>query len=156
MPEEKISTGLATDARPLKLYAKLLEFQKEMEPIMKSKENPFYKSKYSDINDLLEIVKPKLNALGILLLQPLSNIWNTTESVAGIKTILFDTESHQSIEETFPLMESKDVQKQGGAITYTRRYAIQSMLALQAEDDDGNSNVNKPKSASDQVEDILS
>jgi hypothetical protein len=37
-----------------------------------------------------------------------------------------------------PLPETVDAQKAGSAITYFRRYALQSLLALEAEDDDGN------------------
>ena len=37
------------------------------------------------------------------------------------------------------LPELNDPQKLGSAITYYRRYTLQSLLALQSEDDDGNS-----------------
>ena len=43
------------------------------------------------------------------------------------------------------LPEISDPQKLGSAITYFRRYTLQSLLALQAEDDDGNKAIVKKK-----------
>jgi len=43
-----------------------------------------------------------------------------------------------------PLPEAPDAQKYGSAITYFRRYALQSLFLLEAEDDDGNNAVKKP------------
>ena len=39
---------------------------------------------------------------------------------------------------SIPLGDISDPQKLGGAITYYRAYTLQSLLGLQAEDDDGN------------------
>ena len=52
--------------------------------------------------------------------------------------IIQDTESEGRIVSSIPLPEIQDPQKIGGAITYYRRYALVSLLGLQAEDDDGN------------------
>lgn len=118
---------------------KLLAFQKEVGAITKDSENPYFKSKYFDINKLLEEVKPILNKLGLVLLQPLENI----NGKPALRTIIFDTESENTelaylMDSTIPLPENPDPQKMGSIITYFRRYAIQSLLGLQAEDDDGN------------------
>jgi hypothetical protein len=116
------------------IYKKLLEVQKEIEPILKDKNNPYFKSKYADINAILGQVKPILNKHGLVVTQPLSNI----EGKLAIKTIIADSESGEHIGETTVLPEQVDPQKAGSAITYFRRYALQSILALEAEDDDGN------------------
>ena len=42
-----------------------------------------------------------------------------------------------------PLPNDLDAQKLGSAITYFRRYTLQSLLALQAIDDDGNLAIKK-------------
>ena len=116
------------------MYKTLLEIQKEIEPVAKTSDNPFYKSKYFDINALLEAVKPILSKHNVVLLQPLTHI----EGHTAIKTILVDTDTGDAIEETVPITENPDPQKMGSAITYFRRYALQSLLGLQAEDDDAN------------------
>jgi hypothetical protein len=51
-----------------------------------------------------------------------------------LKTVL--TDGKETIESTTVLPEQTDPQKVGSAITYFRRYALQSLLALEAEDDD--------------------
>lgn len=114
---------------------KLLEFQQKVEAIKKDSKNPFFKSNYFDINSLLAEIKPLLNELGLVLLQPLDNI----DLQPALRTVIFDSETGKEIiDSTIPLPNLQDPQKMGAVITYYRRYAIQSMLCLQAEDDDGN------------------
>jgi hypothetical protein len=121
------------------MYNKLLEIQKEIGAIKKDATNPFYKSKYFDINSLLEQVKPILNKHGIVLLQGLTNV----NGNLALETVLLDSDADkgdlEKIRFVCPLPETADAQKAGSAITYFRRYALQSLLALEAEDDDGNS-----------------
>lgn len=114
---------------------KLLDFQKKVEAIKKDSQNPFFKSNYFDINSLLEEIKPLLNELGIVILQPLSHIGERT----SLKTIIIDSEDGKTILESETLLpENIDPQKMGSSITYFRRYSLQSLLLLQAEDDDAN------------------
>ena len=139
---------------------KMLEIQKRIGVITKDSKNPFYKSKYFDINKLLSEVKPILSELGIILLQPLS----ISGGMSTIKTILRDSESGEEIssETLLPLGISKeqmakqnnnipycsdDPQKMGSIITYYRRYSLQSLLGLEADDDDGNHGSGKTSSA---------
>lgn len=117
------------------IYEKLLEVQKEIGAIKKDSTNPFFKSKYFDINSLLEQVKPVLNNHGLVLLQGLSRIEYTGK--ASITTEIVDSISGEKVTFNCPLPECADAQKYGSAITYFRRYALQSLLALEAEDDDG-------------------
>lgn len=108
--------------------------------ISKDSENPFFKSKYFDINKLLEIIKPVLNEMNVVILQPLSNV----EGRPALRTVLYDTEKGQMLSDTqITLPDLTDPQKMGSAITYYRRYSLQSLLGLEAEDDDGNLASNK-------------
>lgn len=118
----------------MSLAEKLLSIQKEIGAIGKDSTNPFFKSKYFDINKLLDIVKPILNEKELLLLQPLTNI----NGVPAIETIIIDIDSGETFEYIMPLPDDIEPQKMGSAITYYRRYALQSFLGLQAKDDDGN------------------
>lgn len=116
---------------------KLLLFQQKVGAITKDSTNPFFKSKYFDINKLIEEIKPILNELGLVLIQPLSFTPNNEKP--ALRTILIDSESGKDLSnQMIPLPENNDPQKMGSIITYYRRYAIQSLLFLQAEDDDGN------------------
>lgn len=121
----------------MELYKKLLESKKEIGKISKDSTNPFFKSKYFDINSLLEHVEPILQKNGLLLLQPLKEGFVSTE--------IYDAESGESIGSSIQLPNLSDPQKLGSAITYYRRYTLQSLLGLQAEDDDANAASKPPK-----------
>ena len=112
------------------LNEKLLSIQQKIGKISKDSTNPFYKSKYFDINSLLEHVTKMLNSEGLVLTQPIKD--NCVESV------ITDTESGESIVSELCLPDLSDPQKIGSCITYYRRYTLQSLLALQSEDDDAN------------------
>jgi len=137
----------------MSIYKKLLSAKKEMEAITKDSKNPFFKSNYFDVNKLLLEVEPILQKNGLLLLQPLED--------GLVKSMIFDSEEGSCVCSSLQLPEIKDPQKIGSAITYYRRYTLQSLLGLQAEDDDGNNaskqiknqqvkqNVNKSQSLKD-------
>lgn len=115
---------------------KLLEFQRMVGAISKDETNPFFKSKYFDINGLIEAIKPVLNKLDLVLVQPIV-VALSSDNKNAIQTLLLDGDK-TILSSTFILPDNIDPQKMGSAITYYRRYAIQSMLLLQAEDDDSN------------------
>lgn len=123
------------------LLGALLEAQKKIKALKKDEVNPYYKSGYVSLNAVREAVLPALQENGLVLLQP-------TEIENGqlvVKTRLIHTETGQEITSTIPVVTAdfSDAQKVGSGISYARRYAIQSLLFLSAEDDDGNSAVNK-------------
>ncbi len=125
---------------------KLFKLQQEIGKISKSQENPFYKSRYFDINKLLEQLQPLLEKHKLLILQPLGHI----EGKPAIQTRIVDAETGDIVIATeTPLPDIQDPQKMGSAITYYRRYSLQSLLGLQAEDDDGNSAIPQLKSIPD-------
>ena len=113
----------------------LVQAQSEMSNAKKDATNPFFKSKYADLNAIREAVLPILNSHGISVLQPMTNI----EGKNFIKTILLH-ETGESIESFTEIIYSKvnDAQAQGSGITYARRYGLQSFVCVGAEDDDGN------------------
>lgn len=115
------------------LIKKIADAKKEIGKISKDSTNPFYKSKYFDINALLEHVEHVLEKQGLMILQPIEEM--------KVVTKIYDTETGESLESGIMLPEINDPQKLGSAITYFRRYTLQSLLSLQAEDDDANRTV---------------
>lgn len=112
-------------------FNKLLEFQKRITAIPKDSTNPFFKSKYFDVNTVIEAIRPILNEVGLVVQQPLGieegrNIL-ITNVLDGDKIV---------ISSTIYLPEQPDPQKLGSIITYFRRYALVSLLLLQGEEDD--------------------
>lgn len=112
------------------MYKKLAKIKKEIGTLTKDKTNPFHKSKYFDINSLLEQVEPLLEKENILLLQPIEGL--------AVGTKLIDLETGEEVRSFVNMAEESNPQKVGSMITYYRRYTLQSLLGLQAEDDDGN------------------
>ena len=112
------------------IYTKILAAKKEIGTISKDSKNPFFKSNYLSLNGLINAVEDVLQKQDLLLLQPLGN--------GGVSSIIYDTESGKQVESFMMLPNIQDPQKLGSAITYFRRYTLQSLLGLQAEDDDGN------------------
>ena len=121
----------------MSIYKQLLEVQKEVGAISKDSKNPFFKSKYFDINKLIEVVNPVLSKHGLVLLQPIED--------NKVVSRLFDVESEKGVESSLELPNLTDPQKIGSAISYYRRYTLSSLLGLQAEDEDGNGLKPKPK-----------
>lgn len=116
------------------LYSKLLEIQGKITGVKKDSTNPFFNSKYFDINKLLVTLRPVLQEHKLILMQPLSNV----NGISSITTILHDVDSGEFIQDTITLPQLNDPQKMGSAITYYRRYALQSLFLLEALDDDAN------------------
>jgi hypothetical protein len=114
------------------IYEKILAVQSKIGKISKDKENPFYKSSFFDINGLLEQLSPILVEEGLVVIQPLTSL----DGKMSLTTIVASDE--EQIDFTVPLTENSDPQKMGSAITYFRRYSLQSLFCLQAEDDDAN------------------
>ena len=127
------------------IYDKLYKVQKEVGSISKNKQNKFYKSKYFNIDELIEQLTPILQKHNLLLLQPIQDDKQYS--------IIHDIDDGDSVESSLSLPINLDAQKIGGAITYYRRYTLVALLGLQAEDDDGNTASGKtmPKVNKDEI-----
>lgn len=112
----------------------LLKAQTEMGAAKKGAANPYFKSKYADLPAVIEVVKDPLNENGIAVFQP--------TAVRDGKSVVVTRLIHSSGEwvegETeIVVAKQNDPQAQGSAITYARRYGLQSLLSIPTEDDDG-------------------
>lgn len=116
------------------IAAALLEVQREIKNPSNSATNPFFKSKYAPLPDILNCVRPLLTENGILLIQ------NTGSNEAGdvyVQTKLIHTSGE--VIETDKLLLKPDkntAQGIGSAITYGRRYQLTALLGISSEDDD--------------------
>jgi hypothetical protein len=130
-----------------KILPALHKAKSNMNSVSKKAANPYFSSKYADLNSIMEEAEPKLNEQGIMLLQPVSR----DERGDFVETMLVHVESGQFISSQMSLVLVKnDMQAAGSAVSYARRYSLQAVLSMQAEDDDGN--VASGKSAKPSVE----
>lgn len=122
-------------------YKDLITAQSEIQTLYKDEKNPFFKSKYVPLANILREVKPVLNRNNFLLVQQ-----TCIEGGSDIIKTKIIHESGDSIESTAPLKiderEKNNPQKYGSAVTYMRRYTLTSLLALEEDDDDGNAAAN--------------
>lgn len=114
------------------ISAALMVFAVKMGKIRKSAENPFFKSKYAPLPEILEAIDTPLNEAGLIVSQ--------FPDGDGLTTIISHPESGEWMEATYNIHPVKtDPQSIGSAITYARRYALGAVLRLNIdEDDDGN------------------
>lgn len=118
------------------LAAALVAAQSEMGNAIKDSKNPFFKSKYADINSIREAAIPVLAKHKLAIFQPPEHV----EGKNFIETMVIH-ESGQYITSLNEVIVGKqnDPQSYLAAQTYTRRGALQAVLNMGSEDDDGNS-----------------
>lgn len=100
----------------IKFLKKIADLKKETGKLSKDSKNPFFNSKYFDINQLLEHLEPILDSKNLLVLQPIID--------GKVYSRIIDLESGESIESFIDLPQNNDPQKIGSAITYFRRYSL--------------------------------
>ena len=113
----------------------LVKVQGDMVAI-KDADNPFFKSKYAPLDEILKSVRPTLEANGLTVIQSM----DTVEKMITCTTRILHA-SGQWIDSTLSLAADKPTpQGFGSAATYVRRYGICAALSISTpnEDDDGN------------------
>jgi len=117
------------------LFTALTLAQAEMENASKDSANPFFKSKYADLNSVMGAIKPALAKHGLAFVQKSQHM----DNAACVETIIL----HESGQE-YPCgpvsvpVGKHDAQGYGSALTYARRYSLAAAFGVGAEDDDGN------------------
>lgn len=118
-----------------KVAAALVEVQDSMVAI-KDADNPFYKSKYAPLDEILKSVRPSLKANGLTIIQSVSIV----DKYLVCTTRIIHS-SGQWIDSEFALPAEKSTpQGFGSAATYVRRYGACAGLSVATpnEDDDAN------------------
>lgn len=132
-----------------KLAPALFKAQSVMAGAVKGANNPFFKSKYANLEEVIRVAKAAFGENGLSFVQfPVSK-----EGYAGVETIIMH-ESGEFISNEFLLKCAKsDPQGMGSAITYARRYGLQAACGIPSEDDDGNEAC-KPSKPADVLTDV--
>jgi len=106
----------------------------------KSSANPFFKSKYADLAEVINTVKPVFSEHGLSVTQ----LPAYENGLVSVETVLMHS-SGQWLSSTISSPVAKqDAQGVGSTITYCRRYGLAAVAGIAQEDDDGNSSVGKP------------
>lgn len=112
----------------------LVKAQAIIQPAIKDKDNPFFRSKYADLTGIWDVIREPLTKNGLCLIQL------GEEADAGtvaIRTMLL----HTSGQWVSGVMKAKlvkdDPQAYGSGTTYLKRYGAAAIVGVITEDDDG-------------------
>lgn len=114
------------------LITALAKAQGKIQPAIKDKRNPHFKSSYADLSSVWDACRSALSDNGLAVIQ-------TVES-GEREPVLVTTLAHSSgqwIRSSMPIITQKmDPQGIGSALTYYRRYCLASIVGVAPEDDD--------------------
>lgn len=116
----------------------LCKFQGAVEKIKKTTTNPFFKSKYANLADILDVIRQPLVDNGLSFVQ-------FPKGHHELETMLMHI-SGEWMAETYTMTPTKnDPQGLGSVITYQRRYALGAILGLNIDEDDDGNKASRPE-----------
>lgn len=135
------------------LFAALAAAQAEVENAIKGNVNPHFKSRYADLAEVLNTVRPTFAKHGLSILQ--STAFDGTN--VSVTTTLAHAEGGWVSSCASCVPARVDAQGIGAATTYLRRYSLAAMAGVAQEDDDGNaaSHQQRPAQESKREEGLL-
>ena len=115
--------------------------------------NPFFKSKYAPLSDVLNAVRPILSKNGLSVLQSPSG---DGEHIIVTTTLIHSSGEWIESPELVLKADKATAQGAGSAITYARRYALSAILGISSEDDDDGNEAEKQAPTKKEVKTELS
>ncbi|CAM5999030.1 unnamed protein product [Sphagnum balticum] len=123
------------------LFGALAKAQAEMETAGLTNANPFFKSKYADLAEIVKSSRPALTKHGLSVIQYIEQ-----NEQGSVLVSMLGHASGQYITSQMPINPAKtDVQSLGSYITYLRRYSYAALVGVVVcdEDDDGESSMER-------------
>lgn len=112
-------------------------FQGEVKQPLKDKANPFFKSKYVPLENVVEAITEIAPKHGLSFIQyPI----NQDNKVGVVTVLMHSSGEYIQTEPIFTTPAKNDAQATGSVITYLKRYSLSAVFGITSdEDDDGNS-----------------
>lgn len=117
----------------------LAVFHSNVGTIKKDAKNPFFKSNYASLSNILDEIQDPLQEAGLVFSQ-------FPDGDDSLTTILVHAESGEFFQASNTMKaKANDPQALGSAITYSRRYVLGAVLGLNIETDDDGNAASKPQ-----------
>jgi len=129
------------------LFTALSKAQSEMKSAELNCQNPYFKSSYADLAEIVRVSRPALTKNGLSVIQQIL----PNEDGQNILHCILTHSSGQWIETRMRILPAKpDIQSLASYITYLRRYSYASLVGVVVcdEDDDGERAVHEERSSS--------
>ena len=117
------------------LTTALSKVQGELTYAKKDSENPFFKSRYADLESVWDACRDLLARNGLSVIQMPGNYF---EGRMWLITRLCHSSGEWIEQEMSVPVAKPDAQGAGSALTYMRRYALAAFIGIVQADDDGN------------------
>ena len=108
--------------------------QAEMGGAIKDSTNPFFNSSYADLTSVIKVIKEPFAKWGLSFVQ--LPVTSAGGNGVGVSTMLMHKSGQWLQGEYLLPMDKLTPQGAGSAITYARRYALQSLVGIPSVDDD--------------------
>lgn len=125
-----------------KIAAALSAFQADVKDPRRDGQNPHFRSKYVQIDGLLDAVRPTLSKHGLSVIQSTGGDGQTIT----VTTMILHTSGELIETDALSLKAQRaDPQGAGSAITYGRRYSLSAALGVAWDDDDDGNAASEPQ-----------
>ncbi|MBD7984442.1 ERF family protein [Sporosarcina sp. Sa2YVA2] len=116
-------------------------FQGEVKQPMKDKDNPFFKSKYVPLENVVEAITETAPKHGLSFLQyPV----NQDERVGIVTLLMHSSGEWIETEPIFAKPGKNDAQATGSVVTYLKRYSLSAVFGITSDEDDDGNNASQP------------
>ena len=111
----------------------LLEFHKTNPHAYEDKRNPHFKNTYASLESVIKTVRTA-SQFGLTFTQEM----DFEGDITFVRTVMMHSSGATRVSRTkIVSKDPNDPQKQGSAISYAKRYGLQSIFGLPSDDDDG-------------------
>lgn len=115
------------------LFTALAKAQSEMEIAGKRSKNPFFKSKYADLAEIVRASRVYLSKYGLSVIQ---QILPNNDGHSILHTILAHSSGEWISSQMKIVPQKSDIQALGSYITFLRRYSYAALVGIVTSDDD--------------------
>ena len=128
---------METSETKAELFKAFANFKKKLKQPLKDANNPFFKSKYVPLENVVQVVDEAMIDTGLSYIQEIEDL---EEGYLRVDTIvLHESGEYMVIKGSKVKPVKNDPQSAGSATTYARRYSLSTAFGIASDpDDDGN------------------